>query len=78
MKVKMNESDAKVFNVQRIRFCNIFNVEHTTEFSKELLMEIINSNIDGIIEYNNTPYTVTFPMKHLARQLLLVEYHTYT
>ena len=70
--------DLKVFKVQKTRFCNIFNVSPDTSFTKDWLLSIVNANVNDVIDYEGTTYPITFPMKFLAKQILLMEYHTYT
>ena len=70
--------DLKVFKVQRTRFCNIFNVSNDTPFTKDWLLSIVKANVDDPIDYEGCNYPATFPMKFLAKQILLMEFHTYT
>ena len=73
-----SSQDLKVFKVQRARFCNLFNLPHDTTFTKEWLMSIVNGEPASFIDYNNKPYPITFTMKFLAKQMLLMEHHIYT
>jgi len=71
------DHETKVFKVQRTRFCNLFNVPEDTQFTKEWLISVVNSDPASLIEYNNKQYQITFTMKYLAKQMLFMEFHTF-
>jgi len=71
-------NEEKVLKVQRTRFGNIWGLDSTHTYPKDILLEIISKELTETTTYNETEVQVTFSMKFLAKELLKADYKYYT
>ena len=69
--------EAKVFKVQKTRFCNLWNLPNDHSFDKDFLLDIIKRELTDTIKYNDIDVPVTFSMIYLAKEILRYEHNHY-
>ena len=73
-----DEVTERINHAKRVRFGNFWGLGPEHQYTKEFLLQIINAKLIDNITYNNKVVPVTFSVKYLARELLKVDYHTFT
>lgn len=73
-----DEVTDRINHVKRVRFGNLWGLGPDHVYTKEFLMQIVNSELMDSINYNDRDVPLTFSMKYLAKELLKVDYHTFT
>ena len=73
-----DEVTDRINHAKRVRFGNFWDLGPDHVYTKEFLMQIVNSELIDSINYNDKVVPVTFSMKYLAKELLKVDYHTFT
>ena len=73
-----DEVTDRINHVKRIRFGNLWGLGPDHEYTKEFLMHIVNSELMDSINYNDRDVPLTFSMRYLAKELLKIDYHTFT
>jgi len=73
-----DEVTDRINHVKRVHFGNFWGLGPDHVYTKEFLMQIVNSELIDSINYNDKVVPVTFSMKYLAKELLKVDYHTFT
>ena len=73
-----DEVTDRINHVKRVRFGNLWGLGPDHEYTKEFLMQIVNSELMDSINYNDRDVPLTFSMRYLAKELLKVDYHTFT
>ena len=73
-----DEVTDRINHVKRVRFGNLWGLGPDHEYTKEFLMQIVNSELMDSINYNDRDVPVTFSMRYLAKELLKIDYHTFT
>ena len=73
-----DEVTNRINHVKRVRFGNLWGLGPDHEYTKEFLMQIVNSELMDSINYNDRGVPLTFSMRYLAKELLKVDYHTFT
>ena len=74
----VEEVTDRINHVKRVRFGNLWGLGPDHEYTKEFLMQIVNSELMDSINYNDRDVPLTFSMRYLAKELLKVDYHTFT
>jgi len=73
-----DEVTERINHAKRVRFGNFWGLGPEHQYTKEFLLQIISSELLSTITYNDKVVPVTFSMRYLAKELLKVDYHTFT
>ena len=73
-----DEVTERINHAKRVRFGNFWGLGPEHQYTKEFLLQIISSELLSTITYNDKVVPITFSMRYLAKELLKVDYHTFT
>ena len=74
----VEEVTDRINHVKRVRFGNLWSLGPEHQYTKEFLLQIISSELLSTITYNDKVVPLTFSMRYLAKELLKIDYHTFT
>jgi len=65
-------------HIKRVYFGNLWGLGPEHQYTKEFLLQIIDSELMSTLTYNDRVVPITFSIKYLAKELLKFDYHTFT